>query len=118
MVFRAEAVTPFPAETRKRPLYFPYRWQELDQVTLTIPEGYELESPTAPAAVPAETLRYRVTMAFDEPTRSLKAQREFMSNVAFVAVEQYPPLRKFYDHVVRSDQHELVLRKKSASAAK
>ena len=58
------------------------------------------------------------TLDLDEDKHALSVRREFMSNITVVLVERYPAMRKFYDHVVRSDQHELVLRKKSVTAAK
>jgi hypothetical protein len=118
LVFRAEAATPFPAEERKSSMFFPYRWQELDRLTIVLPSEYELESPMAPGPVAGEVLHYRVTMEIDEDKHALKVSREFMSNITVVLVDRYAALRRFYDHVVRSDQHELVLRKKSVTAAK
>jgi hypothetical protein len=115
MVFRAESTTPFSAEERKNPVYFPHRWQETDQITLQVPDGYELESPTVPGQVDTKNLRYQIKMAFDPDTQAVRAQRDFMSNVV-VVVDQYPLIRKFYDYVVRGDQHELVLRRKSATS--
>lgn len=117
LVHRAEAVTPFPAENRKRGMYFPFCWKEVDDLTLQLPPGYELESPSVPSAVPGEVLQYRLDFRYDRGKRALLLHREFKSGVVAVAVERYPAMRKFYDYVTRSDQHELLLRRQPAKGA-
>jgi hypothetical protein len=117
LVFRAEGKSPFPATDRKRPVHFPFRWQELDQVSITVPAEYEIESPSRPADVPSSALYYKVDFTWDASTHKLGARRQFMSNIAALPVEKYTSLREFYEHVVASDQHEIVLRKRTDTAA-
>ncbi|MES2696585.1 MAG: hypothetical protein V4773_24160 [Verrucomicrobiota bacterium] len=116
LVFRADAVTPFPAEERKGPIYFQQCWQEIDQLLITWPEGYALDAPTKPTAAPGEVLHYKVEFGHDDEKRQLFVDRQFMSGVMAVPVTHYASMRKFYDHVVRSDQHELVFTKKKKEA--
>lgn len=116
-VFRTEASNPFAAEDRRRPVFFPYRWQELDQLVIALPAGFELESPRSPAPSEGDVLHYRVSLSHEKETRRLHVRREFMSNVASIRTDYYRQLREFYVRVAEGDQHELVLRRNSAAAS-
>lgn len=107
--FRMEAVTPFPAEKRRRAVYFPRLWQELDQMVITWPEGYELEGATPLSPVTTSVLHYKVELSSEADKRRLHARRTFESSLVVLPVDKYEPLRSFYDHVTRGDQVEAVL---------
>lgn len=115
--FRTEATTPFPAEKRRSAVYFPRLWQELDQVMITWPEGYELEgaSPLSPVTNPV--LHYKVELSSEADKRRLHSRRTFESSLVALPVDKYDLLRNFYDHVTRGDQVEAVLVKQSKKEA-
>jgi hypothetical protein len=107
-VFRAETSSPFTASERRHPVHFPYRWQELDRVEIQLPPGYEPEAPTAPAPRKSEVVSYETKISYDRTNRTIHLAREFISNPLDLAVEFYPALKAWYDHVALSDQHEVV----------
>jgi hypothetical protein len=107
-VFRAEATSPFTATERHYPVSFPYRWQEVDRLTIKLPEGFVPESPSAPAPSRGDVLSHHMDLAFDRAHNVLHVTREFTSNVLDVPVTAYPALKAWYDRVARSDSHELV----------
>jgi hypothetical protein len=107
-VFRTEATSPFTATERHYPISFPYRWQEVDRLTIKIPEGFVPEAPSAPAPSRGDVLSHHMDLAFDRAHNSLHVTREFTSNVLDVPVTAYPALKGWYDRVARSDQHELI----------
>lgn len=109
LVFRVNGTTPFPAETRKQAVYFPRQWQELDQITITWPEGYELEGANRPQSANGETVHYRVDVNVSREKRQLYLRRTFASSVTAVPASGYPGIREFYDHVIRGDQVDAVL---------
>lgn len=115
--FRSAGTTPFPSEKRRRPVYFPRLWQELDQVVITWPEGYELEgaSPVSPVTNPV--LHYKVELSSEADKRRLHLRRTFESSLVALPVDKYEPLRSFYDHVTRGDQVEAVLMKQAKKEA-
>ncbi|HEY1107061.1 MAG TPA: DUF3857 domain-containing protein [Opitutaceae bacterium] len=117
LAFRSEGTTPFPAEKRRRPVYFPRLWQELDQVVITWPEGYGLEGASPLSPVTNAVLHYKVELSAEADKRRLHARRTFESSLVALPVDKYEPLRSFYDHVTRGDQLEAVLVKQAKKEA-
>lgn len=116
-VFRADDAAPFSATVRRHPIHFTYRWQEVDDVRITIPPGFAPDAPTAPASLPGDVLSYKTSLGFDPGRNILAAKREFASHLIDVPVEAYPKLKSWYDVVTRADQHEVVLARKAAGPA-
>jgi hypothetical protein len=107
-IFRLQSPSPFPAATRQHWVQFPYAWQEVDSLTIEIPPGYELESTTAPAAAPSDTLFYRTQIVFEKDKRLIHLRRQFSSKIMYVPDKAYPELKAWYDLVASGDQHELI----------
>jgi hypothetical protein len=73
-----------------------------------MPDGFDPETPTAPAPSRGEVLSHHMDLGYDRAQHTLHVTREFVSNVVDVPVEAYPTLKSWYDRVARSDQHELI----------
>lgn len=116
-VLRAEAVSPFAATERRSPVHFPFFWQEFDRVVLSVPAGFEPESPAAPQPMPGESLSYGTRMSYEKETRRLFVLREFSSSLRDVAPKAYPLLRDWYAALARADQHEIVFRRADGTPA-
>jgi hypothetical protein len=108
-VFHASSLSPFSLATRQYNVEFPYPWQESDVLTIQIPEGYKLESKTAPPSYPGDVLSYRCDMSYEPGNGKIHVQREFVSKVIAAPVAVYGDLKNWYDSVAANDQHELVL---------
>ena len=115
-VFRAQTETPFTSSSRRNRVIFPYRWQEMDRVALRLPPGYEPESMASPASHPGDVLGYKVAYSYEAPKRLVHMRREFQSAAIMVPVESYADVKKWYDAVTNSDQHELVFIKTTTPA--
>lgn len=113
--FRAEATSPFSAESRKLPVHFPYRWQELDRVSIKLPDGYAPESPAAPSPMPGELLSCRTQIAYEKEKNTLHLLRDFSSNLMEVSKADYAGLRNWYATLVRANQHEVIFTRKAAA---
>ena len=108
-VFHAGSASPFTSATRQYGVEFPYPWEESDDVTLQLPEGYQLESKNAPPSAPGDVLSYNCDITYTAGKRQLHLQREFMSKVIGVPPPVYPRLKAWYDNMAANDQHEMVL---------
>jgi hypothetical protein len=115
-VFHGNTPSPFPAETRHNLVDFPYHWQEIDDLAIHVPEGYELESPSAPASIPRSDIRYKVNLAYAAPSRLLHLRREFSSELTYVQPANYPILHDLFARVARNDSHELILTRTKPAA--
>lgn len=116
--FRAEATSPFSAESRRLPVHFPYRWQELDRVAIRLPDGYAPESPAAPSPMPGELLSCRTQIAYEKEKNTLHLLRDFSSNLMDVGKDDYASLRNWYATLVRANQHEVVFTRQAAARPK
>lgn len=108
-VFQASEKHPLSRATRVHPVYFHYPWQELDDVSVQLPNGYQVESlPKSQKSVPGSAARYEISP--ESHAGVLQLRRHFAMQGFLFAVEDYPGLRKFYDDVRAADEQQVVLR--------
>jgi hypothetical protein len=115
-VFRSGVRSPFSASTRRFPVVMPFRWQERDEFTVEIPQGFELAGAFAPPSDPGTIMNYVNTLAFSRSKNRLVVGRDFTSGVIEINPEVYRPFKAWYDAVASGDQHEVALKRKSAEA--
>lgn len=111
--YGTEAV--FSSATRVNQIYFPYPWSESDEVEISLPKNFTLDSADAPAAVedPAKIGSLRVAMSIGRETNILKYQRNFYfgkeGNILF-PVNAYKPLKNLFDAFYKADNHTITLK--------
>ena len=109
--------SPTSSNTRKFDVYFSYPWEENDSIAITLPAGYDLDSPDAPGdlADRQNIGLLKINMAIDKTTNTLKYQRRFFfgggGNTLF-PVTSYSALKQFFDNFHVSDTHTVTLRQK------
>jgi hypothetical protein len=117
-VFHGESPSLFTATERKNALEFPYHWRELDDVSLQLPSGYALESPSAPpSAAVGNVLVYKVSIGPLARENEIFLRRDFTSELSEAPAGAYPAVKNWYDQVAQSDLHELVLAKAKSAPA-
>ena len=110
-MFRANEHPPFAAAERQNAVYFPYNHEESDALTITLPDGYELEAKEIPPSCPGKILSYKIQIGYNRKKHTLHIQRDFTSSLISASASDYPALKRWYDAVSTSDQHSLVLKK-------
>jgi hypothetical protein len=115
-VFRSNEHSPFTAEERHNRVIFPFNREEADTLTITLPEGYELEANVIPESLPGDVLSYKIQIGYSAKRRTLHIKRDFLSNAVAVDVNYYPAVKRWYDAVATHDQHSLILKKSAAPA--
>jgi hypothetical protein len=108
-VLACTRTSPLVAETRRSPVAFPYKWQEIDRVILRVPEGYALETRDAPPSSPGATLSQTVKLSFDPKAHALLSVRHFTSELIDVPPSAYAALKNACDDQTRAVRHEVVL---------
>lgn len=112
----------FNAETRKYPIAFPFAWEESDQISIQLPEGFELDQPTAPRDVgklegPFGTA-YKIGYA--AKSRTLKYSRDFAlgaNGALMFQAQSYPTIKAIFENIHRSDTHALMIKPSAPAAA-
>ena len=114
----------FSASGRKQPIYFHFPWSEDDTVQITLPAGYALDSPDAPADITPELTqkvsaqRIKISVTKDGHTLILKRKFFFGGNdgILFPATS-YAPLKSLFEMIHKNDNHTITLKQNAAQAA-
>ena len=106
----------FQHAERKYPVYFPFAYQELDNLILQAPDGYSPESVPAASDVKLASTRFLTSRSFADS--QFISKRALVVNGILFPVAQYPELKGFFDKVLAADQEQLVLESTLATAGK
>jgi len=106
----------FQHAERKYPVYFPFAYQELDNLILQAPDGYSPESVPAASDVKLASTRFLTSRSFADS--QFISKRALVVNGILFPVAQYPELKGFFDKVLAADQEQLVLQSTLATAGK
>jgi Domain of Unknown Function with PDB structure (DUF3857)/Transglutaminase-like superfamily len=111
--FRASQVQSFESLTRVNPVYFPYPYQELDEISLTLPVGYRVEAAPRGEQTPKSLVAFDLAAHLDGDT--LRVNRHLVIDAYSFPVTAYPSLRAFFQTVASADEQQIVLTSAPAS---
>ena len=112
----------FTGDSRKYPIMFDYASTSHDEVTITLPEGYTLDAPSAPRNVgkPTDIINAQYTVAFRPKARSLTYRRTQIigidGSIRF-GKESFPTMKMLFEAMDRSNRHSFILKPVEAVAA-
>jgi hypothetical protein len=120
--FEAGEPVVFAADVRKFPIMFPYVWGEHDEIEITLPEGYALDQPSAPAPVGEVSSAFGAAYAlkFNPKTRVFGYRRDFAlgaNGASAFRTESYPLLKDLFAALHKSDTHSIMLKPKEVAAS-
>lgn len=107
-LFESNNHNPFEHESRKYPIYFDYPFQVVDDVTVELPPGLEVENLPAAVDVNAGAARYQVTR--DSSGTKVHQHRSLVMKGFYFDTKYYPALRGFYSKIGEGDEEQVVLR--------
>ena len=105
----------FKSETRKHDIYFRYAWKEEDRISIVLPEGWSLDSPTAPQSIPlGDAGDYKVAVRLGEEGRKVIYERTMswglVPQAIYWPVKMYPNIKKAWEYIHEQDNHVLTLK--------
>jgi uncharacterized protein DUF3857/transglutaminase superfamily protein len=106
----------FEHSERKYAVYFPFAYQELDNVILQTPDGYSPES--VPPATDVKLTSTRFITSRTVAGNQFVSKRALVVNGIMFPVTLYPELKGFFGKVLAADQELLVLQSSVATAGK
>lgn len=111
MLFLAWSKNPFTQEKREYPIDFGYPTQDKFMVSISIPDGYVVESiPESKAiSLPEGMGLFKINVAKKENQVQLMLNRDF--NAPIVSAEYYEALKQFFDIMVKSETDKVILKK-------
>jgi hypothetical protein len=104
----------FEHATRVHPIYFSYPYEDLDDVTIDLPPGWQISNLPELKTIDAKVCSYQAQA--QNQGGSLHVTRHLMTNVLMVAPKYYGALRYFYQQVRTEDEQQIVLLSSAASA--
>ena len=101
--------SPFTAAERILPIEFPYKQAEMQNVMITLPEGYVVEEAPKPIIIKLDGATARIVCNVNGSMVNM----QYVMNIdkTFFASTQYQDLKAFFDRVVESNKNILTIKK-------
>jgi hypothetical protein len=107
----------FEAEKRETTILFPHRYREVDEITVTLPEGFELEAGAAPPDIDLGGVgKYQVEIRWSPKRRAAIYRREFQLNAIGFPSQSYPGVKRMFEIVHERDNHTLTFHQAETKA--
>jgi hypothetical protein len=107
-VFQSNDSHPFKHPERKLPVYYSYPYREIDDITIELPAGYQLEGSPKPQTVKTDFAVYQRMASADGS--KVHMQRRFVMEGFLFMPRFYADIRSFYDAVRAGDEETLVMK--------
>lgn len=108
-LFQTNDKARFPASTRSYGVYFEYPWQEADEIYITLPAGFELESLAPDDTVKLEYAVYKVQHQRLAPNQ-IFSRRDFIVAANAIPKDHYNEIKGFFDKVKADDDQPALVR--------
>jgi hypothetical protein len=106
-LFSSQPADLFGNSERKFPVYFPYTFEEIDQVSIRLPDDYVIQSLPIGEDVKLPAARFLTTRI--QSGRDLKLTRALVVNGIYFQPEDYPSLRDFFGKTRAAAREQILL---------
>jgi len=106
-LFGAAEKHTFEHVARTQPLCFDFPYRLADDVTITLPDGWKVESIPKPKGLDLKGMLYYASA--EQQGQTLHLRRRIDLGVVLVAVQAYPTIRNFYQTVRSGDDEQIVM---------
>ncbi|MGA8270429.1 MAG: DUF3857 domain-containing protein [Candidatus Sulfotelmatobacter sp.] len=114
-IFSAPEKHIFEHANRVHPLYFEFPFEKLDDVTIDLPLGWQVQSLPKPQRQDGHVVAYDLTAAND--AGSVHLTRKLTVDMLILETKYYLALRNFFQVVRTGDEEQIVLQPGNASAS-
>jgi Domain of Unknown Function with PDB structure (DUF3857) len=114
-IFSAPEKHIFEHADRVHPIYFQFPFEKVDDVTIDLPLGWQVQSLPQPQNQNAHVITYDLNA--EKAANSLHVTRKVKVDVLFLETKYYPSLRNFFQVVRTGDEEQIVLQPGAATAA-
>jgi Domain of Unknown Function with PDB structure (DUF3857)/Transglutaminase-like superfamily len=104
----------FEHANRVHPIYVDYPYEKEDDVTIELPEGWQVNSVPPPQARDGHIVSY--SLSVDKSGTTLHMTRKLTWNFLLLDAKYYPALREFFQSVRTGDDQQIVLQPAAATA--
>lgn len=114
-IFNATEKRVFDHTERIYPIYFDFPFEKLDDVTITLPEGWQVGSLPPEQNQDNKAVSYALKVENDKGT--LHLTRKLHIEILLLDQKYYPTLRNFFQIVRKGDEQQVVLQPGGANAS-
>ncbi len=117
-IFEQGAKPMFSDATRTQDIYLKFPWAEEDNLTISVPDGFELDNANAPQSfeLPSGYGKYETSLKYSEADRFFVYRRSFSfgktDELMRFPSTAYPVLKQIFDAVHKQDEHTVILKAK------
>jgi hypothetical protein len=115
-MFSAPEKRVFEHTERVHPIYFEYPFEKVDDVTVSLPVGWEVSSLPPSKTQDVKAALYELKTEKDKSTVHLN--RKLRIDLLVLEAKYYPALRNFFQMVRSGDEEQVVLQPIGTSASK
>ncbi len=112
--FTAREKNIFEHATRIHPIYFEYPYEKIDDLTVKLPEGWQVSTVPPPHKQDAKLIIY--DLKIDSTGSEVHLLRKFGLNLIYVASDKYLPLRNFFQLIRNGDEEQILLQPGTVSS--
>jgi hypothetical protein len=106
-LFSASEKHMYEHSTRVHPVYFHFMNQEVDDVQIALPLGWQVGSLPQPVTQDGKAIVYNLKT--ENKNGTLHLERHLKIELAYLEPKYYPTLRNFYQLVKNADEQQIVL---------
>lgn len=114
-IFSAPEKHIFEHANRVQPLYFEYPFEKVDDVTIDLPLGWQVQ--TLPPAQTKDGHIVGYDLKAEKDSGSIHLSRKLTVDILLLDQKYYPALRNFFQVVRTGDEEQIVLQPGSANAS-
>ncbi|MGB8579812.1 MAG: DUF3857 domain-containing protein [Candidatus Sulfotelmatobacter sp.] len=114
-IFSATEMHIFEHNNRVYPIYFEYPFQKVDDVTINLPLGWQVQSIPKPQNQDGHVVAYNLSV--DKDASSIHLTRKLNIDFLMLDSKYYAALRNFFQVVRTGDEEQIVLQPGAASAS-
>lgn len=114
-IFSATEKHIFEHTNRVFPIYFEYPFEKVDDVTIDLPLGWQVQSLPEPKSQDSHVVAY--SLKVEKDASSVHLTRMLTVDFLLLETKYYPALRNFFQIVRTGDEEQIVLQPGAASAS-
>lgn len=101
----------FIQNKRQNPIYFGYPYQEREIISITIPDGYVVESLPKSVSIPSSNNSISFKYVISNTGNKIQLSVIYDVNTAIVPSDYYEELKAVYEEIVKKETEKVVLKK-------
>lgn len=114
-IFAATEKRVFDHAERVHPIYFDFPSEKVDDLTITLPAGWQVSS--LPPAQDADVKAAEYVIKAENDKETLRVSRKLRLDLILLDAKYYPTLRNFFQIVRKGDEQQIVLQPGTAQTS-